>query len=92
MDSTTPEGTKTPAAIISDTIREHYLNADYGLKSWLLTIDHKRIAILYLITITLFFFVGGFVRRDDPSGADDAAGGCRPGRTPTTSSSRCTAS
>jgi cytochrome c oxidase subunit 1 len=39
--------------------REHYLNADYGLKSWLLTKDHKRIGILYLFTVTLFFFLGG---------------------------------
>jgi hypothetical protein len=37
----------------------HYLNAEYGLKSWLLTGDHKRIAILYLISITFFFFLGG---------------------------------
>src|SRR5262249_62216951 len=27
--------------------------------SWLLTTDHKRIAILYLISVTFFFFVGG---------------------------------
>ena len=27
--------------------RVHYLNANYGLKSWLLTTDHKRIALLY---------------------------------------------
>src|SRR6516225_9835179 len=39
--------------------REHYLNASYGLKSWLLTKDHKRIALLYLGTVTLFFFLGG---------------------------------
>jgi cytochrome c oxidase subunit I len=39
--------------------REHYLNATYGLKSWLLTKDHKRIALLYLGSITFFFFVGG---------------------------------
>jgi cytochrome c oxidase subunit 1 len=39
--------------------REHYLNVHYGVKSWLLTTDHKRIALLYLATITLFFFVGG---------------------------------
>src|SRR5712671_4670051 len=39
--------------------REHYLNAGYGLKSWLLTKDHKRIAVLYLFTISLFFFIGG---------------------------------
>ena len=29
--------------------RVNYINAQYGLKSWLLTKDHKRIALLYLI-------------------------------------------
>ena len=38
---------------------ENYLTADYGIKSWLLTTDHKRIALLYLISITFFFFIGG---------------------------------
>ncbi|MDQ6678516.1 MAG: cytochrome c oxidase subunit I [Acidobacteriota bacterium] len=37
----------------------NYINAQHGLKSWLLTEDHKRIAILYLISITFFFFIGG---------------------------------
>ncbi len=40
--------------------RQNYLNADYGIWSWLLTTDHKRIAILYLISITAMFFIGGF--------------------------------
>ena len=40
--------------------REHYLNKEYGIKSWLLTTDHKRIALLYLVSITFFFFIGGF--------------------------------
>jgi cytochrome c oxidase subunit I len=39
--------------------RVHYLNARYGLKSWLLTRDHKRIALLYLASVTVFFFIGG---------------------------------
>jgi cytochrome c oxidase subunit 1 len=39
--------------------REDYLNASYGVKSWLLTTDHKRIALLYLSSITGMFFVGG---------------------------------
>ena len=39
--------------------KRSYLNSEYGLKSWLLTGDHKRIAILYLISITFFFFLGG---------------------------------
>src|SRR4051812_24114761 len=38
---------------------EHYVNEDYGIKSWLLTKDHKRIAILYLISVTFFFAIGG---------------------------------
>jgi len=37
----------------------HYLNDGYGIKSWLLTRDHKRIALLYLAGITFFFFIGG---------------------------------
>jgi cytochrome c oxidase subunit 1 len=41
--------------------KENYLNAESGLKSWLLTQDHKRIAILYLIAITAFFMVGGLM-------------------------------
>ena len=40
--------------------RLHYLNVSYGLKSWLFTTDHKRIAWLYLVSVTFFFFVGGF--------------------------------
>jgi cytochrome c oxidase subunit 1 len=44
---------ETPAERVS------YLRAGHTLKSWLLTTDHKRIAILYLISITFFFFVGG---------------------------------
>ena len=35
------------------------MNAEYGWKSWLFTKDHKRIAILYLISITVMFFIGG---------------------------------
>jgi cytochrome c oxidase subunit 1 len=47
-------------AVVSDSgERETYLNAGYGLKSWLLTVDHKRIALLYLMSITFFFFIGG---------------------------------
>ncbi len=42
------------------TERKNYLNAEYGIRSWLLTTDHKRIALLYLLSITFFFFIGGF--------------------------------
>ena len=40
------------------TERPNYLNVDYGWKSWLFTTDHKRIALLYLFSITAFFLVG----------------------------------
>jgi len=39
--------------------RENYLTHEYGVKSWLLTQDHKRIALLYLGAISFFFFLGG---------------------------------
>ncbi len=38
---------------------KHYLNDNYGIRSWLLTKDHKRIAILYLLSISFFFMIGG---------------------------------
>ncbi len=41
--------------------RTHYLNAAYGLKSWLLTRDHKRIALLYLVSVSIFFALGGLM-------------------------------
>ena len=37
----------------------NYLTNGHTLKSWLLTTDHKRIAILYLISISFFFALGG---------------------------------
>jgi cytochrome c oxidase subunit 1 len=39
--------------------KKNYLNVAYGVKSWLLTTDHKRIALLYLISVTFFFAIGG---------------------------------
>ncbi|RTL81025.1 MAG: cytochrome c oxidase subunit I [Hyphomicrobiales bacterium] len=40
--------------------QESYLTDGTTLKSWLFTTDHKRISLLYLATITFFFFIGGF--------------------------------
>jgi cytochrome c oxidase subunit 1 len=37
----------------------NYLTNGSSLKSWLLTKDHKRIAILYLIAVSMFFLLGG---------------------------------
>src|SRR5260370_15312027 len=55
MNNTPPTSYEMP--------RTHYLNATYGsgtgIRSWLLTTDHKRIALLYLCSVTVFFFIGG---------------------------------
>ncbi|MBP1643370.1 MAG: Cytochrome-c oxidase [Acidobacteria bacterium] len=41
------------------TAETNYLNAQHGLKSWLLTLDHKRIGLLYLMGVSFFFLLGG---------------------------------
>ena len=38
----------------------NYLNHEKGLWSWLTTLDHKRIGILYMISVMIFFAIGGF--------------------------------
>src|SRR2546423_9003656 len=37
----------------------NYLNNGTTLKAWLVTKDHKRIAIMYLISVSVFFMIGG---------------------------------
>ena len=47
---------------MSETIEalpRSYVTEDGTLSSWLLTTDHKRIALLYFASITAFFFLGG---------------------------------
>jgi cytochrome c oxidase subunit I len=43
----------------ADMAPRDYLQQGFSLKSWLTTHDHKRIALLYMVSITVFFFVGG---------------------------------
>ena len=38
---------------------KNYLNEETGVLSWLLTTDHKRIGLLYVASITVFFVLGG---------------------------------
>jgi cytochrome c oxidase subunit 1 len=38
---------------------KNYLNCDHGLKSWLLTLDHKRIGVMYLVATLTAFLLGG---------------------------------
>jgi cytochrome c oxidase subunit 1 len=44
---------------IAEEPKMNYLTNGFSLKSWLLTKDHKRIAIMYLITVSAFFLIGG---------------------------------
>ena len=41
-----------------DALRKNYLNVTHTVQSWLFTVDHKRIAILYLISISAMFLLG----------------------------------
>jgi cytochrome c oxidase subunit 1 len=56
MNAATPMTTAVPDEVLHP---RSYLREGSTLKSWLTTRDHKRIALLYMISITLFFFVGG---------------------------------
>ena len=49
-EAAVPESAALPAS---------YLSAGHTLKSWLTSTDHKRVAILYMVAITAFFFIGG---------------------------------
>ena len=39
---------------------KNYINEKSGIMSWLFTLDHKRIGIMYLVTIFAAFAIGGF--------------------------------
>jgi cytochrome c oxidase subunit I len=49
----------TNTTIETEEPKLNYLNNGYSVSSWLLTKDHKRIALLYLITVSAFFMMGG---------------------------------
>lgn len=59
MSST--EATPAPAGGHAADAEKNYLNATKGLASWVFTLDHKRIGIMYLATILFFFLVGGLL-------------------------------
>ena len=49
---------ETPLTVNDDAPRETYLNNDFSWKSWIYTLDHKRIAMMYLVMVSVFFIVG----------------------------------
>src|SRR5215472_4588673 len=46
-------------ATITADVGTDYLTAENSVRSWLLTKDHKRIGLLFFVSITFFFFIGG---------------------------------
>ena len=42
-----------------EQVGDNYLNHSKGLMSWLTTLDHKRIGVMYLFTVLTFFLLGG---------------------------------
>jgi cytochrome c oxidase subunit 1 len=61
-DSSSPDAASPESTVTARPAAEppNYLTEEGStLRSWLLTHDHKRIAILYALTITVFFFIGG---------------------------------
>jgi|JI10StandDraft_1071094.scaffolds.fasta_scaffold56944_3 cytochrome c oxidase subunit 1 len=57
MSLTTTQATVDHA---NDPPETNYLRAKSGLRSWLLTVDHKRIGVMYLFTVFAAFLLGGF--------------------------------
>jgi cytochrome c oxidase subunit 1 len=47
------------AHVANATHNEDYLHHGKGLWSWMTTLDHKRIGLMYFLSILIFFFIGG---------------------------------
>jgi hypothetical protein len=47
----------TGNAVISDG-SVNYINEFKGIKSWLTTLDHKRIGLMYMVCVMFFFLLG----------------------------------
>jgi cytochrome c oxidase subunit 1 len=45
----------------SDDPKNTYLNHEKGLWAWLTTVDHKKIGLMYLGSVALFFLLGGIL-------------------------------
>lgn len=61
MATTAAKEVKIKEFPVDENPPKNYLNVEKGIKSWLFTIDHKRIGLMYLASVVLFFAVGGFL-------------------------------
>ncbi|MEY4821023.1 MAG: hypothetical protein RLY72_675, partial [Planctomycetota bacterium] len=44
---------------LTDEVPGNYLTFRRGILSWIFTLDHKRIGVMYLVAVLSSFFVGG---------------------------------
>ncbi|MDZ4785248.1 MAG: cbb3-type cytochrome c oxidase subunit I [bacterium] len=49
------------AASTAPEVKKNYLNDHTGIWSWIYTLDHKRIGIMYLVSLFTFFFIAGLI-------------------------------
>ncbi len=59
MTSNETTGAAARAAMGNTLGGDNYLTHERGLKSWIFTLDHKRIGVMYLVAILSSFFLGG---------------------------------
>ena len=55
-----PSATADVVAPRSSSSDENYLTHDKGVLSWIFTLDHKRIGVMYLCSVLTAFALGGF--------------------------------
>ncbi len=55
----TTSSTSMTAPGLTGALEDNYLTHGHGIRSWLLTLDHKRIGVLYLVSILVALFLGG---------------------------------
>jgi cytochrome c oxidase subunit 1 len=56
---TSPSATADVLAPPAESESDNYLTHDKGILSWLLTLDHKRIGVMYLMCVMGAFLLGG---------------------------------
>ena len=61
MSTNVIDGPPVVAGHAPDGLHTNYWNASKGVLSWIFTLDHKRIGIMYLIAVCSFFMVGGIL-------------------------------
>src|SRR6185312_7698579 len=60
LDISGGQAMTAPAKAVEEPLHEpSYLQADSGIWSWLNTRDHKRIGVMFLVTVTGMFLLGG---------------------------------